>query len=80
MKNLIVESDSAVLVALLQRDDFDLHTLRTLLRNCRQLMEYFDHFQIKHIHNEGDIAADLLAKDSVNHSEGLCFRALSLLD
>lgn len=67
MKNLIVESDSAVLVALLQRDDFDLHPLRTLLRNCTQLMEYFDHFQIKHIHKEGDIVADLLAKDSVNH-------------
>lgn len=44
----------------------------TLLMNCRQLTAQFDFFQLKHIHREHNMVADLLAKDSVNHSEGIC--------
>lgn len=40
--------------------------------NCRQLTAQFEFLQIKHIHREHNMVADLLAKDSVNHSEGIC--------
>jgi hypothetical protein len=37
-----------------------------------QLFALFDQCQILHIHREGNMVADLLAKESINHSKGIC--------
>ncbi|KAM5550396.1 hypothetical protein ABKV19_027522 [Rosa sericea] len=39
---LEVESDSSVLIKLIQRENVDLHPLGTLIMNCRHLMQEFE--------------------------------------
>ncbi|PRQ50066.1 putative ribonuclease H-like domain-containing protein [Rosa chinensis] len=72
INHLEVESDSACLVQLLQSDAIELHPLGTILMNCKQLLNQFDACQIRHIHREGNMVADILAKESIHHSAGIC--------
>ncbi|KAL6202860.1 hypothetical protein ACLB2K_026564 [Fragaria x ananassa] len=69
---LEIESDSAVLVNLLQNSDMDVHPLGTIVLNCRAMMQHFDFVQIKHIHRERNMVADLLAKNSTLNAKGIC--------
>ncbi|KAL6205116.1 hypothetical protein ACLB2K_022380 [Fragaria x ananassa] len=69
---LEIEFDSAVLVNLLQNSDMDVHPLGTIVLNCRAMMQHFDFVQIKHIHRERNIVADLLAKNSPLNDKGIC--------
>ncbi|KAL6188945.1 hypothetical protein ACLB2K_040335 [Fragaria x ananassa] len=69
---LETESDSDVLVNLLQNSDMDVHPLGTIVLNCRAMMQHFDFVQIKHIHRERNMVADLLAKNSTLNAKGIC--------
>lgn len=66
-----VESDSAVLINILQSTDLDLHPLGTLLANCKTILESFDSCSISHIHRERNMVADCLAKRSLDAEFGL---------
>ncbi|PRQ59527.1 hypothetical protein RchiOBHm_Chr1g0371181 [Rosa chinensis] len=36
------------------------------------LMSQFDILNLKHIHREGNVVVDILAKESVQHASGIC--------
>ncbi|PRQ31855.1 putative ribonuclease H-like domain-containing protein [Rosa chinensis] len=72
IKHLDVESDSAILINLIQSKDIDLHPLGTLILNCRSLMNHFESCSIKHIHRERNMVADILAKHSLDNELGVC--------
>ncbi|PRQ49757.1 putative ribonuclease H-like domain-containing protein [Rosa chinensis] len=69
---LEVESDSSILISLIHSDNVGLHPLGTLIMNCRNLLKGFDFIQIKHVHRERNMVADLLAKNSTSHAKGVC--------
>ena len=68
-----VESDSAVLINLVQNADVDLHPLGTIVLNCRSMLQDFKSAQIKHIHRERNVVADILAKNSTCNSHGIVY-------
>jgi hypothetical protein len=70
--HLMVESDSAVLINLLQSRDLDNHPLGTILLNCKSLMSTFHSFSLSHILRERNMVADTLAKRSIDQEIGLC--------
>ena len=87
VSNLLVESDSAILINLLQNSCLDLHPLGTLLLNCKCIMNSFSSCSVKHIHRERNVVADCLAKRSFNQEIGIfvlpsmpAFAALPILD
>lgn len=53
--HILVESDSAILVNLLQSPNLDHHPLGTLLLNCKSIMVSFSSCSIKHVHRERNI-------------------------
>ena len=85
--HLLVESNSAVLLALIHSTDVDLHPLGTIVLNCKSLISQFVSCSISHIHRERNMAADCLAKRSVEADFGLCrlpdmpeFAAATIMD
>lgn len=72
LTHMLVESDSAVIIALLQSQDLDLHPLGTLLLNCQNLMAVFESCSISHILYERNMVVDYLAKSSIETDLGLC--------
>lgn len=73
IKKLIIESDSALAVALLNSTDYELHPLATIINNCHGLMKFFDYCVIQHAYRERNTVADMLAKDGINMPRGTCF-------
>lgn len=72
INHILVESDSSILINLIQSDNLDLHPLGTLLLNCKSLMASFSSCSLKHIHRERNMAADCLAKRSLDYELGVC--------
>lgn len=72
IKNLLVESDSAIAINLLSSTSTDvaLHPLATIISNCHAYLRLFEICQIHHVHRECNSVADALAKDSCNLSRG----------
>lgn len=70
IKNLLVESDSAIAINLLSSTSTDvaLHPLATIISNCHAYLRLFEICQIHHVHRECNSVADALAKDSCNLS------------
>ncbi|GKV23781.1 hypothetical protein SLEP1_g33477 [Rubroshorea leprosula] len=58
----IVETDSKVAVLLIESIDTTLHSLGTLISDCRWLLRLFTDARISHIYREANAAADFLAK------------------
>lgn len=73
VRNLIIESDSAIAVNLLNSSCYDLHPLATIVGNCHALMQLFASCSIQHVLREQNTVADLLAKDSINLFVGTVF-------
>ncbi|KAL6145633.1 hypothetical protein ACLB2K_056319 [Fragaria x ananassa] len=71
--NLEVESDSSILINLLQGTDIDLHPLGTIVLNCRTLLQQFDSIHVNHIHHERSTIANILAKNSTLNAHGICY-------
>ncbi|GKU96985.1 hypothetical protein SLEP1_g10165 [Rubroshorea leprosula] len=59
---IIVETDSKVAVLLIESTDTTLHSLGTLISDCRLLLRLFTDARISHIYREANAAADFLAK------------------
>ena len=72
INHIIVETDSANLVNLLHGSDLELHPLGTLLLNCNHIIRSFMSCSVTHIHRERNMAADCLAKRSIDHEIGIC--------
>ncbi|KAL6132489.1 hypothetical protein ACLB2K_064731 [Fragaria x ananassa] len=71
IKNLIIESDSAILVQLMNNSEFGNHPVGSLLQGCNSLMESAT---LSHIFRECNLTTDSLAKCSISHELGLvCF-------
>ncbi|KAL6218764.1 hypothetical protein ACLB2K_011973 [Fragaria x ananassa] len=74
IKNLIIESDSAILVQLMNNSEFGNHPLGSLLQGCSSLMNKMENATLSHIFRECNSTADALAKCSISHELGLvCF-------
>lgn len=72
INHIMVESDSAILIALLHSADMDLHPLGTIIQNCKNMISWFATCSISHIHRERNMTADCLAKRSIEADFGLC--------
>ncbi|KAL6188968.1 hypothetical protein ACLB2K_040358 [Fragaria x ananassa] len=66
--NLEIESDSVVLVQLVQKVDNNVHPL---LNGCAVMMANLQDVKLMHIFQECNMVADALAKNSINHDLGL---------
>ena len=66
IKNLEIESDSAILVQLMQMDNIDLHPLGSLLSGCKNLMSNMQNSRLCHVFRECNMTADSLAKNSIS--------------
>lgn len=82
-----VETDSAILINLINGNDIALHPLGTIISNCKNLMTKFVQCSINHIHREKNMVADCLAKRSIQNEVGVCklpsapaFAAQAMLD
>ncbi|KAL6185990.1 hypothetical protein ACLB2K_042112 [Fragaria x ananassa] len=74
INNLIIESDSAILVQLMNNSEFGNHPLGSLLQGCSSLMNKMKSATLSHIFKECNSTADALAKCSISHEHGLvCF-------
>ena len=73
LKHLLVESDSAIAINLLNSTDIDLHPLATIINNCHAIMHLFDACRIQHVHRECNFVADALAKDNSGFAHGTTF-------
>ncbi|PRQ45097.1 putative ribonuclease H-like domain-containing protein [Rosa chinensis] len=71
ISHLEIESDSAILVQLMQKAVFSLHPLGSLLKGCSNIMDAMGNAQLSHIFKECNMTADSLAKNSINHELGL---------
>jgi ribonuclease HI len=71
--NLLVESDSAILVNSLLYSNNDLHPLGSLLACCKKLLQKFISVSVVHIYRECNMVADALAKNGINHEHGVIF-------
>jgi ribonuclease HI len=71
INHINVESDSAVLINLIHCSTVKLHPLGTLVTNCLQLMSSFIVCTVNHIHRERNMAADCIAKKSIEQEIGL---------
>lgn len=69
--HILVESDSAMLMALLHSTYLDLHPLGTLILNCQSIISYFSSCSISHVHCERNMVANCLAKRSIDADFGL---------
>lgn len=69
ISHIMVETDSAVLVNLVQSSDLDMHPLGTVIASCNFLMNKFDSCPISHVYRE---RVDCLAKKSLDHELGIC--------
>jgi hypothetical protein len=72
LSHVVVETDSAVLVNLLNSPELDFHPLGTLLLNCKHIMNWFVSCSLSHIYRERNMVADGLAKRSVDQDLGIC--------
>ncbi|GKV17362.1 hypothetical protein SLEP1_g27876 [Rubroshorea leprosula] len=62
ISKIIVETDSKVAILLIESTDTTLHSLGTLISDCRLLLRLFTDARISHIYREANAAADFLAK------------------
>ncbi|KAL6190151.1 hypothetical protein ACLB2K_036550 [Fragaria x ananassa] len=69
ISQLVAGSSYTLVIA---NSDMDVHPLGTIVLNCRAMMQHFDFVQIKHIHRERNMVADLLAKNSTLNAKGIC--------
>ncbi|KAL6135732.1 hypothetical protein ACLB2K_067958 [Fragaria x ananassa] len=70
ISNLEVESDSAILVNLMQSYNLALRPLGSLLDGCCKLMSRTENAKLSHISREFSMTADVLAKSSISHDLG----------
>lgn len=66
-----IESDSAILVQLMQKSENIVHPLRSLLDGYVMMMSNLQNAKPSHIFRECNMVAGVLAKDSINHDPGL---------
>ncbi|KAL6144452.1 hypothetical protein ACLB2K_055145 [Fragaria x ananassa] len=73
INNLIIESDSAILVQLMNNSEFGNHPLGSLLQGCSSLMNKMEmeSATLSHIFRECNSTTDALAKCSISHELGL---------
>ncbi|GLT62320.1 hypothetical protein SLA2020_349680 [Shorea laevis] len=67
---IVLETDSKIAMALIDKCNCDYHSLGTLVTDCRILLGHIPDLQIKHIYREANAVADQLAKKgakSTNH-------------
>jgi hypothetical protein len=67
---LDIESNSAILVNLVQRNITDLHPLGSLIA-CQKLMTTREEVRLSHIFRECNMTADALAKNSIENEFGI---------
>ena len=72
IKDIVIESDSAILINMLSTEDNNSHPLGILIANCKALMHSFDTYVVQHIHRKRNMVADTLAKRSTDQDLGLC--------
>ncbi|XP_061998979.1 uncharacterized protein LOC133716290 [Rosa rugosa] len=81
ISHLEVESDSAILVQLMQKAEFSLLPLGSLLKGCSNMMDVMENVHLSHIFRECNMTADSLAKESINHELGvIIFENLPVLE
>ncbi|KAL6205273.1 hypothetical protein ACLB2K_022535 [Fragaria x ananassa] len=68
---LEVESDSAIIMNLLQHADLSCHPLGSLIAGCHFLSSNMENIKFSHIFRECNMTADSLAKMSINHAPSL---------
>ncbi|XP_004305206.1 PREDICTED: putative ribonuclease H protein At1g65750-like [Fragaria vesca subsp. vesca] len=69
--HLEIESDSAILINLLQRVDLSCHPLGSLIVGCHFLSSNMENTKFSHIFRKCNMITDSLAKMSINHAPGL---------
>lgn len=69
IKHIEIQTDSAVLLNILNGSETSLHLLNTLLATCRTLLKPFDSYALQHVHWERNVVADCLAKRSLDAFE-----------
>lgn len=70
IKKILIESDSAIAVNLMNSTTIACHPLATIIGKCRVNMQGFDLCQTHHVHRECNIIVDALAKDSIGLPRG----------
>ena len=70
IKKLLVESDSAIAVKLLNVADISMHPLATIIGNCHSLMQLFESCLISHVHRERNNIVDAMAKHGLGLPRG----------
>ncbi|XP_004306073.1 PREDICTED: putative ribonuclease H protein At1g65750-like [Fragaria vesca subsp. vesca] len=68
---LEIESDSAILVQLMNCSNLSSHPLGSLLGGCSSMMTEMDDVKLFHIFREANMTADSLAKCSISNELGL---------
>lgn len=68
---LDIESDSAILVNLVQINITDLHPLGSLISACQKLMTTREEVRLTHIFRECNMTADALAKNNIENEFGI---------
>ncbi|PRQ52155.1 putative ribonuclease H-like domain-containing protein [Rosa chinensis] len=71
--HLLVESDSQVLVSLVQHDVDDLHPLKTITDCCQTLQRQLHSCDLKHVYREVNQVADILSKFGLDAEIGVHF-------
>lgn len=71
--NLVVESDSSIVVDLLCKDvDYTSHHYSALLELCRSDLTSFPQFKVNHVFREGNRVADKIAQFAGQNSSDFC--------
>ncbi|PRQ29678.1 putative ribonuclease H-like domain-containing protein [Rosa chinensis] len=72
-QHVLVESDSEVLVKLMNDGVDALHPLKSVINSCQALQRQFQRCEIKHIYREVNKVADVLSKIGLDSEIGMHF-------
>ncbi|PRQ37815.1 putative RNA-directed DNA polymerase [Rosa chinensis] len=72
-QNIIIESDSDILVTLVNQEVDELHPLKSIINSCQYLMQKFVSCEVKHVFREINMVADMLSKCSLTEDLGVHF-------
>ncbi|PRQ20104.1 putative ribonuclease H-like domain-containing protein [Rosa chinensis] len=72
-QHVLVESDSEVLVKLMNDGVDALHHLKSVINSCQALHRQFQRCEIKHIYREVNKVADVLSKIGLDSEIGVHF-------
>lgn len=65
VKKILIESDSAIVVNIMNSTTIVCHPLGSIIGECRVIMQGFDRCLIHHVHRERNIIVDALAKGNI---------------